>query len=237
MVNVLTAVAQTFGLRFQSYDASDDTVVDADVVLYLHAQHFDRSHLRGQPFRGSHLVRDPRDVVVSGYFYHRWTDEHWVHQPVDWFGGQSYKEQLEVLGREEGLMFELEQACQSEIRHMGTWNYAQPEFLELRYEDLVANESEGFERLFRHYGLTERAIARALDIVDDNSFQRQTGRHIGEIAQHEHLRSGKPGEWRDYFSPDHIARFKELAGDVLITLGYENDLNWNAEPASARADD
>jgi hypothetical protein len=32
-----------------------------------------------------------------------------------------------------------------------------------------------------------------------------------------------PGQWRDAFDDDHIALFKELAGDSLVRLGYEPD--------------
>jgi hypothetical protein len=40
------------------------------------------------------------------------------------------------------------------------------------------------------------------------------------------FRSGKIGDWRSHFSAEHIRLFKEVAGDLLIRLGYERDLNW-----------
>ena len=31
---------------------------------------------------------------------------------------------------------------------------------------------------------------------------------------------------RNHFGPDHVRDFKEVAGDMLIRLGYERDLDW-----------
>ena len=33
------------------------------------------------------MIRDPRDVIVSGYFYHQWTDEPWANEPRPELGG------------------------------------------------------------------------------------------------------------------------------------------------------
>jgi len=37
---------------------------------------------------------------------------------------------------------------------------------------------------------------------------------------------GKVGAWREYLSEEHKTLVKEEIGDLLITLGYEQDLNW-----------
>ena len=40
------------------------------------------------------------------------------------------------------------------------------------------------------------------------------------------FRSGKIGNWKEEFDSTNIAKFKEMAGQSLITLKYEKDLNW-----------
>ncbi|MEW4152177.1 sulfotransferase domain-containing protein [Bacillus thuringiensis] len=40
------------------------------------------------------------------------------------------------------------------------------------------------------------------------------------------FRKGKIGEWRDTFTEEHKQAFKQNAGNFLIDLGYETDLNW-----------
>jgi len=36
----------------------------------------------------------------------------------------------------------------------------------------------------------------------------------------------KPEGWRTSFTPENKALFKEVAGDLLIQLGYEKDNDW-----------
>ncbi len=40
------------------------------------------------------------------------------------------------------------------------------------------------------------------------------------------FRQGKSGSWREYFTEEHKRLFKDIAGDILIQLGYENDYDW-----------
>lgn len=40
------------------------------------------------------------------------------------------------------------------------------------------------------------------------------------------FREGKIGSWRNYFTEEHKKKFKEIAGDLLIDLGYESNLDW-----------
>jgi hypothetical protein len=40
------------------------------------------------------------------------------------------------------------------------------------------------------------------------------------------FRKGVIGGWRDHFTPAHKAAFKDLAGPLLIELGYETDNDW-----------
>ena len=40
------------------------------------------------------------------------------------------------------------------------------------------------------------------------------------------FRSGKTGEWRKHFTPEHKKIFKDVAGELLIRLGYEKDTDW-----------
>jgi hypothetical protein len=40
------------------------------------------------------------------------------------------------------------------------------------------------------------------------------------------FRRGVIGDWRNHFKEEHKAAFKQQAGQALIDLGYETDLNW-----------
>jgi hypothetical protein len=40
------------------------------------------------------------------------------------------------------------------------------------------------------------------------------------------FRSGKTGGWKEYFTEEHKSLFKEMAGDLLVRLGYETTNDW-----------
>ena len=40
------------------------------------------------------------------------------------------------------------------------------------------------------------------------------------------FRSGKTGEWKKHFTEEHKKLFKEVAGDLLVRLGYEENNGW-----------
>ena len=215
---VLLSLIQAYGLRKQE-GKSTAIRPDIDVAFYANSATFRRVQIGGRPFRGSHLIRDPRDLVVSGYEYHLITAEPWTQRPDPAFGGHSYQAYLRSLSEHEGLKAEIEWIAAGTAAAMREWDYDQPEFLELRYEDAFADERGTFERLFRWYGLSDQATASALQAVDRLSLKRGG-------AMPDHARSGMPGEWRSRLAPDHIDRFKELTGDLVVRLGYETGPEW-----------
>jgi hypothetical protein len=219
---VLRSVASTYGLRFNR-GRGEPVEPGTDIAFFGNARFFRRDDLGDRPFRGSHVIRDPRDVVVSGYHYHRWTEEEWVHRPYARWGGLSYHDYLAARDEHDGLLAEIERSARSDLAEMARWDYAQPEFLELRYEKVLEDESGTFAELFRFYGFDEPAVRVGLQAVED----ARRGR-AAALARPEptHVRSGRPGEWRAHFAPDHVARFKELTGDLVVRLGYEADHTW-----------
>jgi len=40
------------------------------------------------------------------------------------------------------------------------------------------------------------------------------------------MRSGRVEQWKELYTENHKKQFKELFGDVLVELGYENNNNW-----------
>jgi len=207
--NVLSAVAKHLGLRMYRGEQCD---LPAEVDIFLQ----DHSRIEREALGdvcGSHIVRDPRDVVISAYFHHLRTDEPWVLRPRAEYGGRSYREHLRALDREAGILCEIERSASTVIRDMLAWDYAGNGFLELRYEDLLANEEAGFRRLFSHYGFSPPAVERSATIARRFSHTRMRSRTA-------HIRSGRPGEWREHFSKAHLAAFECFAGDAVERLGY-----------------
>lgn len=212
---VLSQVASSYGLSFDT-GAFHTNKPNADVVVLWNSWSMFEPD---RPWRGSHVIRDPRDMVVSGYHYHRWSAEPWLHVPRDSLGGQSYQDALNALDQANGLSLEIREFA-SWGRQMADWDYGRPEILEFRYEEILANEREHFRRLFEHYGFSERATQRSVELAALRSVKR-----LG-TKEGTHMRSGKPGQWQDTFTEQHIALFKHLTGNLVVRLGYERDDNW-----------
>ena len=223
ILGVLRHVAHAYGLDFAVRPGDSSSSTPADVTFFEHSHEFNAAEI-GRPYRGSHLIRDPRDVVVSAYFYHLWTEESWAREPQERYDGKSYQQHLQSLSEHDGLLEQIRNAAV--VRRMVEWDYTNPNFLEMRYEELIADEQAEFARMFRSYGFNDDAIARAGEFARKHSFEAKTKRAMGETAQKTHLRSGRPGEWRDHFTPEHVACFKDVHGDAAVHLGYEPNNDW-----------
>jgi hypothetical protein len=190
------------------------------VFLEDHSE-FDLRALR-RPYRGLHLIRDPRDIIVSGAFYHRTSTEAWLLEPARRFQGRTYQQAIRAFATdEEAFLFEMEWAGGQTIRDMLAWDYGNPRFIEARYEDLVQDEElEWFRRVFEFLGYQGERLEGMLRIAHENSL------FSGKVASSGHVRSGRPRQWQGHFTPALGRRFLRLFGDALVRLGYEADDSW-----------
>ena len=118
---------------------------DIDVISCLAADWSQAEAL--QPLRGVHVIRDPRDIIVSGYFSHK--NSH----PVDHLPHMAaHRERLQRVSKEEGLLLEMEYAA-AEMEDLAMWYYDHPDILELKMEDLTARPYKGFLEIFSFLGL------------------------------------------------------------------------------------
>lgn len=218
LARVLGAVTAHYGL-FLFNGSQDDLPEDADLLFESHTL------IRPDelpPFRGTQMVRDPRDLVVSGYHYHLRTTEAWVREPNDDLGGLGYQEYLRSLDADAGLHAEIDRLAPDLGRWADTWDFDDPRFLHLHYEDLVADEPAVFARMFRHYGFSPAAVETSVGIASRFSLDKAKI----DPRTSSHIRSGAPGEWRDVLTADHIEHVKATLGPLLVRMGYESDDSW-----------
>lgn len=218
---ILKKIAQQFNWEFQSCK-QDELKMGTDVFIQNHSQ-IDLSRL--PPHVGSHIIRDPRDLVISGYFYHQWCTEKWCNQKRKIYEGRSYQEVLNSLSKEEGIVFEMERS-RSAIENMANWNYSNPNFIEIRLEELSANQIEVFTRIFHKFELNEVQMEQALSVVEKLTFEKLSGRKPGEENRKSHFRKGVPGDWKNHFTEEHKKTFKQMYPSVLVKLGYEQNEDW-----------
>jgi len=95
-----------------------------------------------------------------------------------------------------------------------------------RYEDLRCTPVQELRRICWEAAGRDISEAKARSVVDEMSFERQTGRRPGQEDKTSLARSAVVGDWKNYFSKEACQIFDHYAGQELVSLGYENDRNW-----------
>lgn len=165
------------------------------------------------------IFRDPRDVVVSHVFYITEKEPDHIHHHYYAHVLTSFDERLKVSieGRPE-LDFPFPNIS-ARFEPYLPW-LERPEVLTLHFEDFMLHKKETLGKILDHavargfcyHGERERAIELLSSSIDP---QRSPT-----------FRSGKVGGWKNHFTAKHKRLFKRVAGDLLVELGYESDLNW-----------
>lgn len=220
---IFEAICNAYSLRFVVGSPGEAAELEApgsfDVFFHPHSRFdFDKLEL---PIRGLHIVRDPRDIILSGCFYHQKSSESWLHTPREYLGGRTYQEAINSRGTlEDKILFEMENAGRATIDELIRWDYTRPSFYEVKYEDLVLDaDLVLFHNIFSFLGFPGSFLPGVLAIAYRSSI------FSGQVSSG-HVRSAEAGQWRRYFTRSHNERFLELFGDILIRLGYERGHAW-----------
>lgn len=195
-------------------------------VASVNNHYLDRDRLGN--YRISRFVRDPRDLVISGYFYHRCGAEDWctIKEPKesDWAvvngclpaairTGESFAECLGRLPQEDGLIAEIDFRY-NHFRSMAQWPTQDPRILLFKYEDILGNEQQVFSKLLKFYEVPwlERFFGARIAVNYSAGRQKKGMRHI---------RNPEPQQWKKYFTPKVEAYFMDAHGALLKQLGYQ----------------
>lgn len=227
MRNLFRDLASKSHLAFKSIRFAPEqemkTPEKFDILFQDHSQ-FDFAELdrKSLSYLGLHIIRDPRDIVVSSCFYHQKSDEKWLHIPRDQFGGKTYQEKINSYSSlEDKLLFEMDFSSNKNINQIRNWNYQNSRFIEVKYEQLIEDyRLVLFHEIFDFLNWPPEYLPHALKVAWDNSL------FSGKVKNDKHIRSGKKSQWPKYMNKKIRERFCEIFGDVLITLGYEQDNSW-----------
>jgi len=166
------------------------------------------------------IFRDPRDVVVSHVFYVTDMEARHVHHGYyQSLPGFNARLKISILGRPD-LDVEFPDIAARFAPYLG-W-LGQDSVMKIHFEDLVNDRVAALNRIIDHFlarvplspsGTSRQLILESLEAAINP--QRSPT-----------FRSGKTGEWKKRFTDEHKKIFKDVAGDLLIRLGYEKDNNW-----------
>jgi hypothetical protein len=164
------------------------------------------------------IYRDPRDLLISHVYYatdmHEGHGMHAFYQSLPDFGARL---NVAITGLERGGL----KLVGVRERYDGVLRWLeQPDVLCVRYEDLLERRDE--------------TLAAMLNEVERTGYRIPTSRDaalsilVGAMqpGRSRTFRSGKAGTWREHFTPEHKQLFLEVAGDLLVRLGYEKNNEW-----------
>jgi hypothetical protein len=205
-------------------------------------------------FLGFHVIRDPRDIIVSAYYSHRYS-----HPNDFWPELDAHRKRLDCLDKGDGLFYIMEYLQSMKIDgvvirlfdHMEMWDYSRTNIKEIKFEQLILNPYFYMMEIFNFLGLLsdednplhekiikslfpfirfgrrEITLGNALKIIHDLDFLKMTkGRGKGDEDKKHHFRKGISGDWKNHFDENHIEYFKDNYNELLIKLGYESDDKW-----------
>ena len=164
------------------------------ILAHLNSEYFLYDAYKGHSLL--HIIRDPRDIIVSAYYSHRNT-----HPKRPWLKRQRVL--LRAMGKDAGmiatwLFLEKEKFVRNtpgtlySLRH---WNW-NDDLMTVRTEDIATNMEKIGDQFGEFFGHDVRHI------LDDFTFKSLSGRAVGDVDNNSHYRSGLPGQWKKDMRPE-----------------------------------
>jgi len=174
--------------------------------------------------------RDGRDVIVSQYFHYLFGNDKGNAQLVDRtrkdLPCENYDDIQTNLPKFIQYIFEeKKQPRFSWADFVQRW-YGRTNVVYTSYEKMQYDTANELQRIVFELTGTKLTPEKAFEIKDEFSFERQSGRKVGEENKNSFLRKGVIGDWHNHFTRDACKVFDQFAGEELIYLGYEKDNSW-----------
>jgi hypothetical protein len=167
------------------------------------------------------VLRDPRDVAVSTVFYVSRLRRHRLYER---FNAEITSMHDRLMASIVGLPTRERRGLVPIDRRIARYRrwLEVPGVYACRFEDLIGPSGGGSRELQRREIMAiaahvQRPVAPdEVDALADKTWSTSSST----------FRKGAIGDWRNHFDDDHKAAFKEVAGELLIELGYESGLDW-----------
>jgi len=236
--NVFRAISEKFNIYHTFYHKAILNGVQQDIFhrndLRIISLNDDQLSLANAPkYKGTHLIRDPRDLLVSGYRYHKYCKEAWALAPfteetlelysikelglLQLAEKMNYQQLINHIDIETGYLLELN-LRKPHFEAMLNWNYQNPNILELRYENIFDKEIEVFRQIFKHYGFNNTITDYGLKIVENFSFKNLVAK--GNAGTNKHANTGITGQWKDMLPSSIQEKINNDYCELLEKLKY-----------------
>ncbi len=167
------------------------------------------------------IYRDPRDMLVSQVFFATdMQEEHGMHEYYKSLSdfGERLNVAIAGIDRDGLYMVNVKQRYEGVFQWLDASR--QKNLMCIRFEDLIDKR--------------DATLNSMLDEVEKTGYRIPTAREKAlsvlveaiQPSKSHTFRSGKTGGWKQYFTDEHKKLFKNVAGDLLINLGYEQNNDW-----------
>ncbi|MFG0251715.1 MAG: sulfotransferase family protein [Phycisphaerales bacterium JB038] len=156
-----------------------------------------------------HIVRDPRDIAVSGWFHN-------LRQK-----GDAFHKRFATLT--DYARFIAKVHWPTMVGRSRVVRNAHPErYLELRYEDMLTEPEARVAEILTFLGVDAGAEAVGA-CLEAGSFKKLSGgRDSGSEDRGSFFRKGVAGDWKNHLDEAAAAVFPQYLGEAMCELGYEH---------------
>mgnify|MGYP001030143225 CR=1 FL=1 len=165
------------------------------------------------------IYRDPRDIIVSEVNYltkmNRW---HRLHKTFRGFENINDGYRYSIVGEPNQSKFYYPNIAERFARYE-PW-ISNSSVVPLKFEDLRGPEALIWVRHIVKAHWSASAESYDLEVAVLKCYENIDPKRSHTFSQ------GKSGGWKSAFDEELKDLFKEVAGDLLIRLGYEKDHNW-----------
>jgi len=175
------------------------------------------------------MIRNPCAIIISAYEYHKSTIEPWANRKIKALNNITYRGILNQLPEEEGIIFEMKneyylESSMNTIMDIYNWDYRRPEFLEVKYEDLMSNYDLTLSNMFKHYGWSREWIETGIRLAQPYNLRNK---NKDELIKNKHVTNKNMdlNKWKEYFkNPNLASKFSKLyPDDIFQKIGYADD--------------
>ncbi len=244
-LKIFVKISKAFSLNFlQIYGYCDSIPEVFDIVLFSHSTV--SSDILNSDFIGVHIIRDPREILISSYLYHLRTKEAWciveANQNADLcfpfiptfkeqcsnedkkeylrqLDGKSYQAHLKELSQIDGILFELNNYSGWTIDCIQSWCFNNANILEIKLESIIKDFDAIFEKIFLWLLFDKISTKTCLDISQSEDLNK---RYLSGDTLELHASKLGPFKWKSFFT-DHLKiKFYEKYRYLIDELGYES---------------
>ena len=190
------------------------------------------------------VIRNPKEIIISGYLYHKKCSEWWaINRDINYYGGHTtscspdvlreneknirhagtfsagcpYQVKLNSIPEKEGILMEM--SCVAYLTISGMYNlphYGKKNVIIVKYEDLVYNHDKAVTDICRFVGVPPEPVLSKT--IKDNIVSLK---EKGIILDHSTNTSMDRNRFEKYWNEDIENKFNTIfPSDIMDKLGY-----------------